>query len=608
MQFLWQKVRSFYSNLSLKKKMVTIVTVSICMISLASFAGLRVISKAHTRLLEESVANNLSYSAATISDYLNHIETLSGTILADSTLQSNLITMSNGNAREQAAAYQNLSKSIQQYYDQSKSFHVDYITLYTLQNTIYSNFLGNRRTPEHIESSILALSEAQEGRPVWTFSYAEENGFYLGRQIRNFQSPYFAPIGTVIISVDLEQMLRTINQREGAFPDAQYFIASNGEIIYRKEETTSAIYDKMASFPDNQYQVLTVNGHKYFVYSTSIPGRELVYTCYISYDSIFHSASLAWIFSLLIILLTCLIAFIFSQSMIAFINRQTQILVQKMQAYHVQENVPDGKSDYAGKEQPPEATHEALLREDEFGLLNRQFDHMADRIRNLVQVNYVNELWKKESQLKALEKQIQPHFLYNTLESINWRAKAAGNTDISHMVESLGSLLRASLSKDTEKWNLQKELEILDSYITIQKYRFEEHLDYVSYCPASLLDTRIPKFIIQPLVENAIHYGLEECMETCHIEVTVQLDESAHILHIYVKNDGSQFEEDLLAKLRSAKAQSRGLGIGLINIDDRTRLMFGTSYGLTLYNEGENAVARISIPYTGADCLEDTLC
>lgn len=585
MKLFWQKAVTSYTNLSLKKKLMIIFSISLSVISTASFLGLHTISKAHLKLLEESVAHNLSYCAMTISDYLHYIEDITGIILADSSVQENLIVNNTGNNREQAVSYQTLSYSIEQYYEQCKSFYVDYITLYTPKNTIYSNFLGNRRTPEEIEAYLMDLSKAGEGRPIWVFDHAEENGFYLVRLIRNSHSPYFSGLGTLIVSVNLEQMLWALNQREGSLSDAQYFISHNGDIIYHSDDITRTICEKANALSGGHYEIMSVDGHKYFVYSTPVPDWDLTYTCYIAYDSIFHSASIAWFTSIFIIVLTSAAVVVFSQSMISFISRHTQILVEKMQAYNAQDNILS------------ESSYDYSHRMDEFGLLNRQFDNMASRIQNLIQDNYVNELWKKEAQLKALEKQVDPHFLYNTLESINWRAKAAGNGEISQMVESLGNLLRASLSKDTGKWTLEKEFEILSSYITIQKYRFENHLDYTSHCREELLKAHIPKFIIQPLVENAIHYGLEECMEICHIEVNICLEESEDNLHIFVKNNGSLFADDLLQKLYSHKIESNGSGIGLININERIKLMFGSDYGLKLYNEDGKAVAQIDIPY-----------
>ena len=261
-----------------------------------------------------------------------------------------------------------------------------------------------------------------------------------------------------------------------------------------------------------------------------------------------------------IIFLACLVSVVFSEVLIASISRHTRLLVQKMQAFNVDEmTLPPASYDYS-------------RRNDEFGLLNRQFDHMAERIKNLVQVNYINELWKKDAQLKALEMQINPHFLYNTLESINWRAKACGASDISGMVESLGSLLRASLSKGNLPWTLEQEIAAVNSYISIQKYRFDGRLEFSA--------------VLEDIYRR--------------IEVKIFRSSEKKVLHICVSNNGSQFEDELLSRLRSSAAPSHGFGIGLINIDERIRLMFGAPYGLFLYNEEDRAVALIDLP------LQDT--
>ncbi len=592
MRQLRQRLLHYIVNLSLKRKLVCVVGICIFLLSLSGLIGSLILSKAYLRLLQETVASNLSYSSSIISQTLDRIEDMTGSLLADSVIQRNLVTANDSeNPREQTIAHQALSQTVLDFYEQYKSSYVDYITLSHSRNTIYSNYLSDKRTPEEIEERLLAMADEGEGRPVWLFQYAQTNGFYLTRQIRNAQSPYFSSLGTLIVSVDLDEMISSLNQQEGAFPDTRYFIASDGQIIYHTDDTADGIFQKLDNASGDSYKILTVDGHKYFVYSTLIPGHSLTYTCYLSYDSITYSANISWFVSMVVLFFTCLIAVVFSHYTISSIDRHTNLLLKKMQAYNAEQiSLPQTDPVYAD-------------RKDEFGLLNRQFDHMAERIHNLILDNYVNELWKKDAQLKALEKQIQPHFLYNTLESINWRAKSAGNQDISSMVESLGNLLRASLSKDNGGWTLKKELEITDAYITIQKYRFEEHLEYLSHCDPSLCSALLPKFMIQPLVENAVHYGLEENTEVCHIEVNVRLTETAglekqqEILQIFVKNDGSAFEEGLLLKLKNHQASARGFGIGLVNIDERIKLMFGGSYGLTLYNEGDLAVAQITIPY-----------
>lgn len=212
-------------------------------------------------------------------------------------------------------------------------------------------------------------------------------------------------------------------------------------------------------------------------------------------------------------------------------------------------------------------------------------------------VNYRNELLMKDAQLKSLEMQINPHFLYNTLDSISWRAKSVGEKQISLMVESLGSLLRVTLNQDTRNVAIREELKFVQYYVSIQKIRFEEQLQFSLDVQKDLLEQKIPKLTIQPLVENSIHYALEENTETCMISISVR--RHYDIICIDVKNSGSEFEEGLLEKLDIGETRPNGFGIGLLNIDRRLKLTFGEDYGLSCFNDGEYATARISLPWKG---------
>ena len=155
---------------------------------------------------------------------------------------------------------------------------------------------------------------------------------------------------------------------------------------------------------------------------------------------------------------------------------------------------------------------------------------------------------------------------------------------------------------------LSYELELVDSFITIQKIRFEDQLEFRSQVSPEALNGRIPPLTIQPLVENAIHYGMEEMTEVCHIDLTAEITDG--ILCIQVRNEGSQFEEDLLNKLRKKIRQPNGFGIGLLNIDQRIRLIFGEEYGLSLSNENGFAIAALRLPFRtqDAELMEEHTC
>ena len=142
----------------------------------------------------------------------------------------------------------------------------------------------------------------------------------------------------------------------------------------------------------------------------------------------------------------------------------------------------------------------------------------------------------------------------------------------------------------------QKELELIQYYITIQKYRFEDRLNFQTDIPQNLLSCYVLKLTLQPLVENTIRYGLEENTEGCLISISAEACPEKDQLIIYVKNDGSAFEDDLLSKLENRQIEPHGFGIGLLNIQKRMQITYGEAYGLTLYNEEELAVAKLVYP------------
>lgn len=169
-----------------------------------------------------------------------------------------------------------------------------------------------------------------------------------------------------------------------------------------------------------------------------------------------------------------------------------------------------------------------------------------------------------------------------------------GAKDISSMAESLGTMLRITLDQKSKQVPLRRELDLVQCYMTIQKYRYEERLEYEVSVPGQLLDRFILKLTLQPLVENAIRYGLEENTEGCRIQILAESDDE--FLYVYIKNNGSAFDSQLLLKLKSQQIKTHGFGIGLLNIQERMELTYGDPEGLTLYNDNEQAVAKLTFP------------
>ena len=220
---------------------------------------------------------------------------------------------------------------------------------------------------------------------------------------------------------------------------------------------------------------------------------------------------------------------------------------------------------------------------------------MIQQIDELIHENYSKQLTIKETEFKALQAQINPHFLYNTLESINWLAKGNGQTQISKMVEALGYLLRNSISLKKPLITIEEELNIVKSYIIIQKYRFEERLEFTIEVDSAVLGIEIPKLTVQPLVENAIHYALEPMIDPCKIRIySIVTNEEFQLI---IEDNGPGMDPDILEKLKRGEVKTRGQGVGLSNINDRIKLAYGEKYGVVIESAtGEGTKIIIGIP------------
>ena len=196
--------------------------------------------------------------------------------------------------------------------------------------------------------------------------------------------------------------------------------------------------------------------------------------------------------------------------------------------------------------------------------------------------------------MKALQSQVNPHFLYNALNTISFICRENAER-ARELLLTLASYYRQTLENEQYMLNLHTELYHINTYLELEKARFEEKLQ-VTMDIEEDLDCMVPSFILQPLVENAIRYGLEENTEGCLISISAETCPEKDQLIIYVKNDGSAFEDDLLSKLENRQIEPHGFGIGLLNIQKRMQITYGEAYGLTLYNEEELAVAKLVYP------------
>jgi two-component system, sensor histidine kinase YesM len=238
---------------------------------------------------------------------------------------------------------------------------------------------------------------------------------------------------------------------------------------------------------------------------------------------------------------------------------------------------------------------------DEIGMLGKGYDNMVGNIKELIDKAYVLQIKEREAELDALQAQINPHFLYNTLDTIFWKAERTGNKEIGEMVYSLSKLFRLSLNRGKGSTLVCREKELIENYLLLQKIRYKDHLDYTISIEPNILNMVIPKLILQPFIENSIRHGIEtkEFGGTIKVSGKLQGDK----LHFIVEDDGmgmSQEKIEMITGISVENITSDSYGNGsyaVKNVNDRLKLNYGDNYTLNFTSElGKGTIVELIIP------------
>lgn len=237
---------------------------------------------------------------------------------------------------------------------------------------------------------------------------------------------------------------------------------------------------------------------------------------------------------------------------------------------------------------------------DEVGQLGRRFNDMMDMIDNLVNTVHVTQIREREAELHALQAQINPHFIYNTLESIRLEARSNGNGPTADMVYALGKLLRYSINIKYKVVTVRDELDHLKNYLYLLNYRFDNKFSMVVDVEESLYGMKVIKLIFQPIVENSIYHGLETKDEDGIVRLTGRRTDGATVFDIEDNGRGMTGEqvEQLNERINDFTSFDQTEGsIGLKNINERIKLQYGNTCGITVRSEpGVGTTVRITLP------------
>ena len=237
---------------------------------------------------------------------------------------------------------------------------------------------------------------------------------------------------------------------------------------------------------------------------------------------------------------------------------------------------------------------------DELDMIAISIDEMSESLQYNINKNYIAEVKQKQAEINALQSQIKPHFLYNTLEVIRMSALSSKNKEVAQMIYNLASMFRYSTYNNGSLVSIRDEIKHSKMYLSLCSTRYKGMLDYSIHVDDKYLDYLVPKFTIQPILENAINHGLRKGFYDNYIKVTIkEIDEG---IEISIKDNGNGMSEEAISKIKDEleKNIQKPNSIGLMNINNRLKLNFGEQYGIYINSRiNEGTTVSIKIPVLG---------
>lgn len=570
-----------FNDLKLKHKFLVILFMFLSVVCGTSLLALNYSFKSYDSQLYLQLSQVLNLSLLDIENNIDNIEQQTLNMAFDKSNQKQLqkIKTTSGNY-EKYKEISDFANKIQLYSMSQKAISsISFVDTRGYELTVGRNLKG---LDDPQKQQVIGQAIGQKGGLIWMEPDAAHPYFVAAREILSTTAPILEPLGTLLFQINPNELFQQ-HLNDLPYNNTEFFVLSNQKLIFSHRIHTNLGEEQFRFSNQQGYTVNKIAGKSYFMAHVTSERLGWTYVSVLPYDQIFKD-NLILRNKVILIFIVLFVTAIFvaiwvSQNItkpIANLTKQ-MIVVEK------------------GDLELPTLEWKAGARSDEVGYLQKRFYIMISRIRDLIEENYNKQLIIKETEYKALQAQINPHFLYNTLSSINWLARSNNQQSISLMVESLSGLLRSSIGNMGAVITIREEIQLIENYITIQKIRYSDQLRFAVKIDENFNEYRLPKLTLQPIIENAIRHGLEKMLDVCEIKVTARV-ESGNLI-ITVADNGPGVDAEFLEKMRKYEVEAAGTGIGLKNINERLKLLFGEPFGLEYDSKpGEGMNVYITVP------------
>ncbi|MCB5953784.1 sensor histidine kinase [Enterococcus sp. CWB-B31] len=575
-------IKRTFKQLSFRDKFRVLIGGIIIVFAIFSLIIILVWRRVLAQQTYESAYNQTIMNSQSLYSHFAEVEQLTYRAIDDDDLQREL---KSANAEDLSEEERNqLKRSLYSRVSQltRNSSNINNSYLLNTKDDNFANFMNNSRNVL-LDLSVNDISNKLSDSPakgVWFFSDSLSQAVYA-RKIFETSGPTLNFLGTIIFVVDTSFITEELNSNPNYSEDFFFFInySDNFHHTLQQKEDKDALLPELREqllMGSNTFTHFNYQGTSYYVTIANHEAFNFIYL--ISDKNILKD--LVRIQTILLAALG-LVLLILLQLIDRFTNQLTRPITElagKMAT------IPHTKrlEDLTPISVPDQ-------QNDEIVILYNSHNAMVNEINQLITDNYKMKILSQEIEFVALQAQLNPHFLYNTLDSINWLALANNQQEISEMVTALALLFRKKIDTSSPNTTLQEELELIEAYVTIQKIRFRERVEFLSLILVEDLSHQIPKLTIQPLIENAFKYAVEKMTGSC--QIILKIEKQAELLVISVTDNGPGFEANL-----NQKSQ---YGIGLKNIKERLALYYGDDAKLTIHSQAyKETTVSIWIPLT----------
>ena len=423
-----------------------------------------------------------------------------------------------------------------------------------------------------------------------SFFDTDDEVISLSREVQSYENGTFR--GVILINLNMNKITEICDSFQEKQENFICIINDKGELVYEQQngrerfafdekENRQELNTALGKTKESCFR-LNYRGEKYLVTRTDMKTTGWTLVSMVPYKSVMAETMAISGVMILAVAITLIVTLLLLNRILTGVVKP----LKKLEKYMVQVN-PDNMDQRM-----------EILTDDEIGHLSMKFNQMMDRIRNLKEQVIKEQEDKRKYELQALQAQINPHFLYNTLDSIIWMAET-NDSNIVAMTEALAKLFRISLNKGNEEISLERELEHVKNYLIIQSMRYADKFTYEISAEPGVERCRTIKLILQPIVENCIYHGIKKKRGTG--KITIRAYRREQNLIIEVSDDGCGMPEEICRKILSDEIESEnisGSGIGVKNVNERIQLRFGKKYGLSYSSEeGVGTTVTYVLPY-----------